>query len=98
MALVEELFCEIAKDNLASYGMKDVRGAADAGAVRKLLVSDALLFKKRDDNTFAELDRMMRSVEQAKGEVFLINSEHDGGKQLDGIGGVGAILRYKVRY
>jgi protein pelota len=38
----------------------------------------------------------MRTVESNSGKIHIISREHEGGKKLDGIGGIGAILRYKV--
>ena len=52
----------------------------------------------RDENSYGRLEAIMKVVEQAKGSITIITSEHDGGKKLDGIGGIGAILRYKVEY
>jgi len=40
----------------------------------------------------------MKNTESMKGTVNIIGSDHDGGKKLDGLGGMGAILRYKLNY
>src|SRR3990167_2138349 len=40
---VEELLAEIAKNNLASYGLKETKNAVEAGAVRILLVTDKFI-------------------------------------------------------
>ncbi len=94
--LVDELLKEVAKQNLAAYGLKETENAANSGAVRILLVTDSLIQKMRDKGNYGVLDNIMRAVEQTKGEVNIIFSEHDGGKKLDGLGGIGAILRYRV--
>jgi len=96
--LVEELLQEISKNNLATYGIKEVEKAITAGAVNKLLVTDSLIQKMRSEETFDKLDALMKQTESLKGEVHLISTEHDGGKKLDGLGGIGAILRYKLNY
>jgi len=31
-----------------------------------------------------------------KGKITVISSEHDGGQKLAGLGGIGALLRYKL--
>lgn len=98
MQLVEELLSEIAKNNLASYGFNEVEKMVNAGAVRILLVTDALIQKTRNDNTFGKLDYLMRATEKLKGEVHIISTEHEMGKRLHGIGGIAAILRYKLQY
>ena len=38
----------------------------------------------------------MDMVENMKGEVMVISSEHEGGKQLESLGGMAAMLRYEV--
>jgi len=94
--LVEELLVQIAKDKLAAYGIKEIELAAQAGAVDKLLVTDKLIQKHRQEDSYEKLDSIMRLVEQMKGSVTIITSEHEGGKKLDGLGGIGAILRYRI--
>ncbi|MFH1455352.1 MAG: mRNA surveillance protein pelota [archaeon] len=96
IAMVEELLAEISKDNLAVYGFKETKSAVDAGAVKSLLVTDKLITEFRDKEQFAKLDSLMKNVDSMKGNVHIISIDHDGGKKLDGIGGIGAILRYKL--
>jgi protein pelota len=95
MNLVEELLGEIAKDGKAAYGFKEVKAAAEAGAVKKLLVVDDMISDYRNDGNYAELDAIMKSVDNAQGEIIIISSEHDGGKKLKGLGNIGGLLRYK---
>lgn len=96
MAIVEELFHAIAKTGNAAYGMIETRQAAEAGAIDNLLVTDQLVQKLRDENKFEELDSIMKLVDRTKGKVWIISTEHEGGKRLHGLGGIGAILRYKM--
>ena len=44
------------------------------------------------------LDELMKKTEEMKGKIYLISSDHEGGKKLDGLGGIAAILRYKLNY
>ncbi len=97
-SLVEETLKEIAKDNLAAYSFKYVHEAAAAGAVKDLLVTDNAIHKFREENRYSEIDELMSAVENANGTVNIISSEHEAGKKLDGLGGVAAILRYKMHY
>ncbi|MBL7100412.1 MAG: mRNA surveillance protein pelota [Nanoarchaeota archaeon] len=97
-ALVEELMVEISKNNLGVYGFDQVKGAAEAGAVKTLLVTDKLIHELREKNEYSKLDSVMRLVDQVKGEIFIISEEHDAGKRLHGLGGIGAVLRYKINY
>ena len=98
MNKVEELLTEIAKNNLAAYGLKETREAADLGAIKDVLVTDSLIQKSRNENFYHEIDKIMKTVDKTKGEIEIISSDHDGGKKLDGLGGIGAILRFKMRY
>ncbi|AJF61513.1 TPA: mRNA surveillance protein pelota [Candidatus Woesearchaeota archaeon] len=95
---VEGFLGEIAKKGKAQYGLKEIKEAVDSGAVSELLVTDRLIQKKRQDNTFEQVEYMMKAVENMQGEVHIISSEHEAGSKLDGLGGMGAILRYKINY
>ena len=96
--LVEQLFEEISKNNLAAYGFKETKMAAEAGAVAILLVADGYISKTRENNKYGQLDSLMKNVDSSKGEIHIISSEHEAGKKLDGLGGIGAVLRYKLNY
>ncbi len=96
--LVEQLFAEIAKSGLAAYGSKEVEEAANAGAVKILLVTDGLIHKTRQQGTFGKIDEMLKNTDRTGGEVFIINSENEPGKKLDALGGIGALLRYKMHW
>ena len=50
------------------------------------------------DTKVAEEDMgdLMDMVENMKGNVMVISSEHEGGKQLESLGGMAAILRYQI--
>lgn len=93
---VERLLSEIAKDNLGGYGIRQIRKASDAGAILELLVTDRFIMDSREKGTYPKLERIMKSVERAQGTVMIISSEHEGGKKLDGISGIGGILRYRI--
>ena len=98
LKLVEALLEEISKNNLAVYGLKETEKAVTSGAVEKLLVTDGLIQKTRLNKTYEKIDQMMKNTESMKGTVNIIGSDHDGGKKLDGLGGIAAILRYKLNY
>ncbi len=95
---VDELLSEIGKERNAAYGKGEAASSAKAGAVLRLLITDGLIHKARDDGTYSRLDSIMRDVDKKGGEIRIISSESDAGKKLDGLGGIGAILRYKVSY
>lgn len=94
--LVEELLREIMTGRLAKYGIKEVSASADFGAVRTLLITDSCIKKARDEGKFDEIDKILKKIDSSKGKIKIISSEHSGGKELDGLGGIAAILRYPV--
>ncbi len=88
---VERLMAEISKPNgLGTYGTQEVMDAAMAGAVDTLLVLDS---KVREQ----DMDDVVRAVESQKGSVIVVSGQHDGGRALASLGGMGAILRYRLR-
>ena len=95
---IEELLAEIKKNNLATYGMRETQKAADAGAVKILLVTDVMIQKTKEQGTYDKIDDVMKTVDATKGEVHIISSEFEAGKKLDGLGGIAALLRYKLTY
>ena len=90
-SLVEELMENVSKDGKATYGVDKVKEAAEAGAIEKLLVSDVVLREERES-----VRPFMEQVRNKGGEVEVISSEHDAGRQFSRMGGVGALLRYKI--
>lgn len=95
MVIVEKLLKEISVEGKAAYGKKETILAAEAGAVEALLVTDGLIKMARQNNTYAQLAAVMKSVQHGGGSIEIIESENPGGKKLDGLGGIGALLRYK---
>lgn len=87
--LMERLFGEIGKGGMFAYGEQEVLRAVEAGAVATLLVLDT---KVR--TPFA--DKLLRAVEESKGEFVIVSSLHEAGRRLESLGGFGAILRYSL--
>ena len=95
---IEELLTQIAKQGSAAYGVAEVKKAVDMGAVKFLLISDAAIAQAREQGSYPQLEWMMKSVEDSRGDILIVSVEHDAGKQLQGIGGIGALLRFKLNY
>ena len=87
--LVEELLAEIAKDNLYAYGEDETRKAVDAGAVETLLVNSRAARERR-------FEKILDMAERSRSRIVVISEVHDSGKTLESLGGIGAILRYKM--
>ena len=90
MGAIDRLLTEIAKNSSkVVYGLRETRNAINLGAVSELLILDT---KVASEGMSEEMDM----VENMKGEVMVISSEHEGGKQLESLGGMAAILRYQI--
>ena len=98
LKVVEELLKEISQEGLAVYGMAETRSAAEAGAIKTLLVSDGEIASQREAETFTGLESIMKVVDQTGGDVVIVTSEYAAGKKLDGLGGVAGLLRYQLQY
>ena len=94
--LVEDLLEAIAKNTPNTYGLKQVEAAAQAGAVKTLLLTDTFIQKMREKEKYESLDKIMTLIDDTKGEIHIISHEHESGKKLEGLGGIAAILRYAL--
>lgn len=86
---IDELLMRIAKELPAAYGRGEVGKALEYGAVEEVLVSDSLL---RDEGIVHLLDR----AELQNARVVVLSSVFDPGKRLEALGGVAALLRYRI--
>ncbi len=94
--LVEEVLKEISKDGAISYGIDQTVFASTLNAIRILLVTDKLIHNYREKGQFLQIDKIMKKNQDQKGEVHIISSENDPGEKLDSLGGIAALLRYKI--
>lgn len=95
--VIEELLSEITKEGAAVYGFSETKKAIESGAVLKLLLTDEFVQKERASGNYQELDDLMKIVDSSQGEIHIISAEQESGKKLNGLGGIAAILRYKLR-
>ncbi len=90
MRSVNKVLEKIAKSSpKVVYGKKMVINAVNAGAAEELLILDKMV---RQEN----MEKTMDIVENMKGKVTMVSSEHEGGKQLEALGGMAALLRYGI--
>jgi len=75
--------------DLATYGEEKVRKAIKMGAVESILITDTF-----NENQIEEISNL---VEAQGGGWVIIDKDGRDGKTLDGLGGIGAILRYKLQ-
>jgi len=94
--LMEELLYRLGKGTgKAAYGWDEVYRAAQYGAVETLLVLDRLLRESSPEERH-RLEELMRQVEERAGSVEIFSSEHQAGRQLEGLGGIAGILRFAL--
>jgi protein pelota len=96
--LIDELTEQIATDGKAAYGIEEVEQAVDFGAVETLLILDERLRKERagEGDWPVDVNDLVRQVEQQGGDVTVFSHEFAPGEQLRNLGGVAAILRYRL--
>ena len=94
--LVEKLIIEITHKGLAAYKFANVKNAVESGAVDTLLIIDSLIAEYREKGKFEELEKLIDAVEQQGGKVNIISKDNEAGDKLDGLGGIGALLRFKL--
>jgi len=95
--LIDELTQRIATEEPATYGIDQVAEAAEFGAVETLLVVDDRLREERADGEWeVDVNEIVESVERKGGDVVVFSAEFDPGRQLSTLGGIAAILRYRI--
>ncbi len=92
--LIEALMKEIAADGKAAYGMDEVKRAEEWGAVETLLIADDTLRQERERDT--DIDALLTRVNNAQGRVVVFSTEFEPGKRLEKLGGIAALLRFRL--
>ncbi|MDJ1431735.1 mRNA surveillance protein pelota [Halostagnicola sp. A-GB9-2] len=95
---IDELTRRIAEGAKAAYGPQEVNKAAEYGAIEELLILDDKLRKERgpDGEWALNVDNIVRTAEQKGGDVTVFSSEFPPGQQLSNLGGIAALLRYRL--
>lgn len=94
--LIESVIEHIAKgDGLATYGDDEVAKAVQYGAVDHLLVTDKKL-REGDHEHRRWMDSLIRNTEKTRGDFHIVSTDHPAGDQLQRIGGIAAILRFRI--
>jgi protein pelota len=94
--LVEKVMARLGSSRgNVSYGLDGVGKAISFGAVEELLVVDRFLRESGDDGR-RRIEDLMREAERMSGKVSIISGEHEAGWELMGLGGIAALLRFRV--
>jgi protein pelota len=96
--LIDELTQRIAEGAKVAYGPEQVAKAADYGAIESLLVlDDRLRAERRGEGEWPiDVDDVIETAEQKGGDVTVFSGEFAPGQQLRNLGGIAALLRYRL--
>ena len=97
-SLIDDLTERIAEGAKATYGPEATMEAAEFGAVDTLLIVDERLRAERqgDGDWEIDADELLTTVERQGGDVTVFSGEFQPGQQLSNLGGVAALLRYRL--
>jgi len=94
--LVESIIEHIAKDDgLGAYGPDEVAKAVQYGAVENLLITDKRL-REGEPRERRWIDQLVKDTESTRGKFHIVSTEHPAGDQLQNIGGIAALLRFRI--
>jgi protein pelota len=93
--LIDALLGEIAVNGKAAYGMAEVAKAHEWGAIDTLLIGDMTLRGERERGT--AIDELLTAVNNSNGHVVVFSTEFEPGKRLEKLGGIAALLRFKLQ-
>jgi protein pelota len=88
--VLQEFLAMLSSGRPVAYGRDDVRNAVGCGAVRHLLVTDTLV---RDP----EIGEQLIAAERQRAQITIFSTAFDPGRQLMGLGGIAAILRFALQ-
>jgi len=87
--LMEEFLLRVSKGEPVAYGVNEVSEAVSCGAAERVIVSDSVLHDPR----IAEiLDR----AERVRAQISVLSTSFEPGMQLESLGGIAALLRYRI--
>jgi protein pelota len=87
--MMDEVLMRISKDGAVAYGRAEVIQAIEFGAVEQVLIADTLL---RDP----EIMKIIETAEAMRAAVVILSSQFEPGERLFALGGIAALLRYKL--
>ncbi|MDO9540015.1 MAG: mRNA surveillance protein pelota [Methanocalculus sp.] len=85
----DEVFKRIGRDDPVAYGADEVGRAVSFGAAEELIVADSAL-------RTPQISALMEEAESMNAKVLVLSTEFEPGKRIEGLGGIAALLRYKI--
>jgi protein pelota len=94
--VMEEVMKRLGKgEATATYGLEAVENAVQMGAVETLVLADTML-REAEEKQRLHLEKLMREVEQRRGSITVVSTEHEAGEKLIALSGIAAILRFPI--
>ena len=87
--LMGELLAEIGRGGKFTYGHDEVAQALRQGAVETVLLTDDFLKNER-------MPEIGKLASETRAKLRVLSTGYDAGKRLEGLGGLAALLRYKI--
>jgi protein pelota len=87
--MMDEVLLRIAQDGAVAYGRAAVTDAIGYGAAEEVLITDTLLHD-------AVITRLVEKAEGMRAKIVVLSSRFEPGERLDALGGIAALLRYKI--
>lgn len=87
--VMDEVFLRIGQNSAIAYGAAEVQTSIDYGAAEQIIVADISVRESR-------MAKMIEGAERLGAGVVVLSTEFEPGKRLIGLGGVAALLRYKI--
>ncbi len=87
--LMDEFLARVGKDQPVAYGKAAVSRAIEYGAAEQVLLADTMI---RDPH----VTRLAEQAESRGARIVVFSTEFEPGRQLEALGGIAALLRFKV--
>jgi mRNA surveillance protein pelota len=91
---ISKLLENINKGSKYVYGEENTINSINEGRLDVFLISTKFIHTKKEEEKYTQINEVMKLVESLNGKLVIINSNNETGKVLDGLGGIGGILRY----
>ncbi|MEM3833013.1 MAG: hypothetical protein QW128_05390 [Thermoprotei archaeon] len=84
---------ELSQEGKTAIGLEEISKAAELKSIDTLIISGSIL---HNENVFTQVLELAKKVISSGGRIKIIPPESEAGKNLELIGGISAILRYKI--
>ena len=95
---IEEFLQRISKGSGdVAYGYAHIKQITETGVIETILMIDSYLHGT-NQAPVAEIQGLLKSIEQMKGKIVIISSQSEAATQLKTFGGIIALLRYAISW